>query len=98
MESPSKSSGLVAASTAIMARSGRLTGLLALADGTNAATIILYDNATAASGTVLAKIVVKATDTFETAHIPDAGIDCLNGVYAALSGTGAACVVYFQAA
>lgn len=75
---------------------GRLRGLSVIADGTNAATVILYDNASAASGTVLAKVVVDATLTYADLNLPAAGVICNEGIYLDVSGTGAECVVYFD--
>lgn len=96
MTGPCTSSGLVSASAVISAYPGRLRGLSVGADGTNAATVILYDNASAASGTVLAKVVVDATTTHDEVHIPDDGVVVNNGIYASISGTGAECVVYYD--
>jgi hypothetical protein len=79
-----------------MDQPGKLTSLQVIADGTNAATVILYDNASAASGNVLAKIIVDAGATYESMTW-DAPIDALNGIYLDISGTGAECVVGYQA-
>jgi hypothetical protein len=88
------SSGLKSADAAILAQSGELHGLTVLADGTNPATVVLYDNASAASGTVLAKIIVDATATSEV-WTPVAPIECVNGIYADVSGTGAEFIVHY---
>lgn len=93
---PCTSGDLITASAVVSANPGRLRGVQALADGTNAATIIIYDNATAASGRILAKIIVDATLTEAGAAIPSGGVVALNGLYASMSGTGAACIVYFD--
>jgi len=45
MPNSSQSSGLRSADAAIMAQPGKLTSLMVCADGTNAATVVLYDNA-----------------------------------------------------
>lgn len=95
MSEPSTSSGRQTASVAIMAAPGKLRGIMAEADGTNAATIIVYDNATAASGTILAKIVVDAGLTYECL-LPPGGIVANAGLYLSLSGTGAAAVVLYD--
>jgi hypothetical protein len=96
MSCPANTSGLKSADAAIMARPGKLRGLQVLADGTNAATVVLYDNASAASGTVLAKVVVDATLTTDAASIPEDGIVCANGIYADVTGTGAEYIVYYE--
>lgn len=81
---PALSSGVKTADAAIMAQSGYLCGLTVIADGTNAATVTLYDNASAASGTVLMEITVDATDTTEV-WVPAEAIECANGIYADLT-------------
>lgn len=93
MSCPATSSGLKAASTAILASPGRLKGLFVGADGTNAATAIIYDNPSAASGTVLCKIIVDAGATAEIADHMD--VVANRGIYLALSGTGAEAVVHY---
>jgi len=65
-------------------------------DGTNACDVILYDNATAASGPVLWKGLIQASGPKHlSAFLPPGGIVFNNGVYADVSGTGAAYCVYF---
>lgn len=95
MSCPATSSGLKSADAAIMAAPGKLRGLQVIADGTNAATVIIYDHASAASGTVLCKVVVDAGATYEVA-MPDGGIVVNNGIYLDIGGTGAECIVYFD--
>lgn len=92
---PAMSSGLLAVDTAICAAPAILDSIIVGADNTNAATIIIYDNASAASGTVLAKIVVDATTTYAQ-FISVAGIVANNGLYADVSGTGAEFIVHFR--
>lgn len=88
------SSGLKTADAVIAAGKNRINAITLLGDGTNAASVILYDNATAASGTVLAKVTQLATGRlthiiFENPVIAD------NGIYADVTGTGAEYIVYF---
>ena len=92
---PATSSSLLSADAAVYARPCRLMGLQVLADGTNAATVQLHDNASAASGTTVAKVVVDATLTTDYATIPPGGVVCNNGIYANVTGTGAEFIVYF---
>lgn len=91
----SQSSGLLTADGAISATSCYLTSIMVGADGTNAATVILYDNASAASGTVVAKIIVDAGATAETMTF-DSPVQCNNGLYLDIGGTGAEVVVHFS--
>lgn len=96
--SPSTASGRKTADAAIMAAPGRLMGLILENDGTNACSVILYDNATAASGTVLAKMAFSASAVgvlTAPACIPVDGVVCQNGIYADVTGTGAAYEVYY---
>ena len=89
------SSGLLSADAQIYTGRGTLQGLTVLTDGTNAATVTLYDN-TAASGTVIAKLVVAGADRqgFQSWNFHPR---CLNGIYADVSGTGASYIVHYGA-
>lgn len=95
MSCPANSSGLKVADAVICVRPCKLKSIQLLADGTNAATVVLYDNASAASGTVIAKVIVDATSTYEW-FTSDAGIVCNNGIYADVTGTGAEYIVHFE--
>lgn len=95
MSNPSTSSGLKSASAVIMAMPGTLMGLTVLTDGTNDATVTLYDNSSAASGLVLAKLKVKGEDLSKELVVAECGIVCNNGIYAEVSGTGAECIVQY---
>lgn len=92
------SSDRLAADTAVMAGAGRLMGVILEGDGTNAASVILYDNASAASGLILAKIALKASsgDLTISPTFPTGGIACNNGIFADVTGTGAAFTVYYM--
>ena len=88
----STSSGLKTSDAAIRARPAALCSVTVLTDGTNAATAIIYDNASAASGTVLAKVIVAGAD--RVAHIAfDSPVEASNGIYLDIGGTGAECIV-----
>lgn len=88
-----QSSGLKTTSGIIKAVPCLLTGVLVITDGTNAATVILYDNASTNSGTVLWKCTVVGAAYFggATFEIP---VRAQKGVYMTISGTGANAVVY----
>lgn len=92
------SSGVLNADTAVLAIPGRLIAVQVLGDGINQASAVLYDNASAASGLEVAKIILDAglTDT-GIQHISDEGVVCNNGIYLDISGTGAECIVYYVA-
>lgn len=93
---PATSSDRKTADAAICAMRCILKSVILEGDGTNAASVILYDNATAASGVVLAKIMLKAssgdlTTSFENSD----GIEARYGIFADVTGTGAAYTVHF---
>ncbi len=94
IQEPTLSSGRKTADTAIYARNCALYSVLLIADGTNAASLVLYDNATAASGTKLLEMSIAATGTYQQFEISQ-GIQALNGIYADVTGTGAAFYVHF---
>lgn len=89
------SSGLKTADAQIYTGRGTLNGLVVNTDGTNAATVTLYDN-TAASGTVLSQVIVAGADRTHS-QIFNLAVRCTTGIYADVTGTGAAYVVYFGA-
>lgn len=94
-----KSSGLKTSDAAISAPTKtvgtRLWGAVVIADGTNAANVILYDNASAASGTVLLQVNVAAGGVFDGGVLP-VPITCTNGIYADVGGTNAKYIVYYE--
>ncbi len=93
MTGPSTSSGLKAASAAILAAPGRLRGIT-LIGGSDASTAIVYDNASAASGTVLEKIAVAAGATVRIDY--QDGVVANAGIYLALTGTAVGAVVHYD--
>lgn len=89
-----RSTGIKTSSEGIVSGGGVLTGVLVMTDGTNAATITIYDNTTS-SGTVLFKATVTGASYFggATWEIP---VRFSSGVYAVLSGTGASYILYYS--
>ena len=90
-----KSSGEKTSDTAIVAVAAQLGGLLILTDGTNDATVTLYDNATTNSGTKLWEAKVPASDEYGGCMFPEP-IEAMAGIYADLTGTGASVIVYYR--
>lgn len=88
------SSGLRAADAAIAGMPSQIFGIQVITDGTNAATLTIYDNAAAASGEVLAKISVAGADRSQSV-VYEHGIVANNGIYCDVSGTGAEYIVHF---
>lgn len=82
----------VSATGVVLARPGAV-GAVLLKGGSDTATLTLHDNASAASGTVLA--VIAASANTSEAWTPPAPYACSKGIYATLAGTAAnATVVY----
>lgn len=89
----SRSSGLQSADALIYTGRNRINAITVLTDGTNAATLVVYD-ATSATGTVVAKAVVAGASL--TGHfIFENPVLCENGIYADVTGIGAGYIVYF---
>lgn len=90
------SSGLKSADAAILATPGLLHGVMVISDATNVASVVVYDNASAASGTALAKLSIPASTTAPQTIMFNVPIACHNGIYADVAGTGANYIVYFS--
>ena len=86
----------LAADTAVLAQKGYLFGCLVETNGTNAVTLTLYDHASAASGKILRKIIVPGANSYGGFELP-VGIEAANGIYADVTGTGAAFWVTYGA-
>lgn len=90
----SRSSGLKTADAVIGTGRNRINAITLITDGTNAASVIVYDNASAASGLELGK--VSAAGAQNTVHVIfENPVVAENGIYADVTGTGAAYIVYF---
>ena len=88
-------SGEKTADGAIKAAGGLLHGILLCPDGTNAVTAILYDNATAASGTILARVITPGTASDLTSFYP--ALPFSNGLYLDIGGVGSPrAYIYFE--
>lgn len=97
MNFPSTSSGLKTADTQILASEGRLRNLVVLTDGTNDATVVLYDTETGtATGNVLAKLIVPGAAFRGDISWESNGVNVMRGIWADVTGTGAAYLVYFN--
>lgn len=93
---PVTSSDLKSADAVISAIGAHLHGILLIPDGTNACSIVVYDNASTNSGLVLAKLALPASTTspyFFSLNNPVCGN---KGLYADVSGTGANYIVYYS--
>ena len=72
---------------------GLLKGVMVITDGTNPADVILYDNASAASGVKVFEGGCAGADRSAWFEF-DPGISFKNGLYLDITGTGASCIVY----
>lgn len=91
------SSGLLAAgTTTVINRKTRLNGFLALSDGTNLATVVIYDNASAGSGLVLGQALANSSKPTTTQSF-DNPVKCDFGITVVVTGTGSGAVIYYDA-
>lgn len=88
-----QSSGELAASAVVAARPARLCAVTLTPAAANS-TLIIYDNASAASGTILMEMTVLASAKSETISL-NFSPEALKGLYASLSGASAKAVVHF---
>lgn len=91
---PAKSSGSLTSDTAVATRTCVLHSVQLIGDGTNQATVTVYDNASAASGTVLAKIIIDAGLTYDK-FTSCYGIEAFNGLFVDVAGTGAEAIIHY---
>ncbi len=90
----SRSSGLKTTDAAIATGRNRINAITLITDGTNTASVIVYDNASSASGTVLGK--ATAAGSQNTVHVLfENPVVAEDGIFADVTGTGAAYIVYF---
>jgi hypothetical protein len=92
-----KPGGLITASGVLSATPKTLCGVLIIADGTNPATITLYNNKQEASGEYLwPPITVAAGEYYGGAMFPFLVL-ADQGIYVSVSGTGAKVFPYYDA-
>ncbi len=98
MAGRARSSGLLSAGTTVVSVGASvLSGLIVLSDTINIATVTVYDNASAASGTVLAKLTATVNTGANSLALVTP-IRAENGLVAQVTGTGApTAVVLFGA-
>jgi hypothetical protein len=92
MQEPCTSSGsLAVGTTAVLAKPGLLHSVI-LNPGSAASTITVYDNASAASGTVLASLVAAASTSSVSVSF-NSPIYSVNGLTVVVAGTAATGIV-----
>lgn len=89
------STGLLTADAILATGKSILTGINIITDKTNDVTLVLYD-ALSATGTELFKCQVIGTEDSAYFHLPDGGIRADIGIYADVTGTGAAFIVHYK--
>lgn len=90
----SRSSGLKTVDSVIQTGRNRINAITLLGDGTNEASVIVYDNASTASGVILAKVTAGTATRF-THVLFENPVVAENGIYADVSGTGAEYIIYY---
>jgi hypothetical protein len=86
-----KSSGALTSSTLLKTGPGLLSGVIVVANGTNEATITIYDNTSAAGTKIFEAQITTPKATPFPFPIP---VNFKIGAYVAISGTGAGAFVY----
>lgn len=90
-------SGLLApGTTTVINRKTRLNGFIAISDGTNLMSVVIYDNASAGSGTIVAQAAANASQP-TTTQSWDNPVKVDNGLTVVVTGTGAGAVIYYDA-
>jgi hypothetical protein len=90
-----QSTGLVAASAVVFAAPVKIHSITLL-QAAAACTAIIYDNATAASGTEIEQ-VNNNTNTSTVVSSFNVPIECSKGAYVAITGAGAKVIVRYSA-
>ncbi len=91
---PCKSTGLLSSSAVVSARPALLHGITLL-QASAACTAIAYDNKTTNSGTALDQINNNTNTSTVSVHY-NQPVECLNGIYIAITGTGANVIVHWS--
>lgn len=88
MSGRARSSGLLSVGTTVVSNTANtLSGVIVLSDTVNTATITVYDNASAASGTVLAKLTATVNTGANSLALVTP-IRAENGLTVVVAGTG----------
>lgn len=95
MTTSSLNTGLQTASTLTYTGRNRINAVSLFGNGTNTATLDIYDNTTA-SGKVAVRVQVRSSD-YQNHVIFTQPVLMENGIYNSLTGTGATYIVYYAA-
>lgn len=82
------------ASAVIFAAPGLLTAVNIITDGTNPATVIIHDNASAGSGKKIYEGTAAGANHYGGRNFVFP-LRCYNGIYMTISGTGASAIIEY---
>lgn len=91
-----KSSGALsaAANQVVAARNARICSIQLITDGTNNASVQVFDNASASSGQVVCRVECTGADRYQHwSH--DTGVEASNGLTVTVTGTGAVAIIHY---
>lgn len=98
MAGRSRSSGLLSAGTTVISTNANtLSGVIVISDSLNPATITVFDNASAASGTILARLTAT-TNTGANSLALVTPIRAENGLTVQITGSGSPTGIVLYAA
>ena len=90
------SSGLKSSSSAALAVPGKVHGVTLIPDGTHACGVIVYNNASGASGKEIVDLALPANSTLPQDIHFNEPVVCNLGIYGALSGTGGKFIIHYS--
>ena len=90
-----KSSDVKVANAAVLARPGHFYGIEVITNGTDAVAVVVYDNASAAAGTVLFQGTVSGTSNFGGVLYVNP-VEAMRGIYVTITGDGGSYIVYYR--
>ena len=93
LQQAAQSDGLITTTAVVSDKPCKFNSLQLVSDGTNVGTIVLYDNASEASGTVIAKLTYPASLVGTVNFTPPREINCSNGIWAVITTCG--CIVSY---
>lgn len=94
LETAKSSGDLAVGTTAVVARPAELTGIL-LTPAAADCSVVVYDNKSAASGTVIARVTALANTATASAFI-NIPVEALNGLTVVVAGAGATAIVHYK--
>lgn len=75
---------------------GNLHAVQLLSDASNACSVIIYDGVAAVAGKEVAVLSIAASTTAPTNIVFNNPVQCSNGIYADVTGTGATYIVHYS--